>query len=137
VEAPEASGRPVLGEVSHQRGQKLGEGVGIGIRQRGKGGAIGGGGIGGGGLGGGIGGEGVGGCRRGCPSGGRLPPAGATTSLAVATLPLREPPLGSVEGDGVEDIEGRFPNYTTMQGHLKINIDLSSALCPPQLHKIK
>ncbi len=37
------------------------------------------------------------------PVAGTAPPVGATTSLAVATLPVREPPPGSVEGDGVEE----------------------------------
>jgi hypothetical protein len=99
VEAPGAAGRPVLGEGSHLRGQKLGEGEGRGTRQKG---------------------------RRRAGRGRRQrwrrrrqwhrrlrerppqwrappPPVGATTSLAVATHPVREPPPGSVEGDGVEE----------------------------------
>jgi hypothetical protein len=47
---------------------------------------------------------GGGGCGRGRPSGGRHPPpAVVTTSLAAATLPLRELPPGIVEDDGVEE----------------------------------
>jgi len=45
------------------------------------------------------------------------------------------PPFRILNGGGRINGGGRFPNHTTMQGHLKINIDLFSALCTPQLHK--
>ena len=45
------------------------------------------------------------------------------------------PPFRIPNGGGRINGGGRFPNHTTMQGHLKINVDLFSALCPPQLHK--
>jgi hypothetical protein len=37
------------------------------------------------------------------PAAGTAPPVGATTSLAVGTLPVREPPPGNVEAEGVEE----------------------------------
>ncbi len=45
------------------------------------------------------------------------------------------PPFRILNGGGRINGEGRFPNHTTIQGHLKINVDLFSALCPPQLYE--
>ncbi len=46
------------------------------------------------------------------------------------------PPFRILNGGGRINGGGRFPNHTTLQGDLKINVDLFSALCPPQLHNI-
>jgi hypothetical protein len=48
---------------------------------------------------------------------------------------IAEPTRRILNGGSRLNGGARFPNHTTMQGHLKINIDLFSALCPPQLHK--
>ncbi len=46
------------------------------------------------------------------------------------------PPFRILNGGGRINGGGKFPNHTTKQRHLKINVNLFSALCPPQLHKI-
>jgi hypothetical protein len=89
VDASGAAGRPVLGEGSHLRGQKLGEGEGRGSR---RGGRV------GGGLGGGVGGDGVGGCGRGRPSCGRRPPSGSDDFPSGGNTPIERVAAGHCRG---------------------------------------